>query len=54
MPPVIGYGGMGSWHGEYLRHSDVVNLMGVYDIKPERCEAAEKTGSTRTRLSRRC
>ena len=41
---IIGYGGMGSWHGEYLRHSDVVNLMGVYDIKPERCEAAEKNG----------
>ena len=41
---IIGYGGMGSWHGEYLRHSDVVNLMGVYDFKPERCEAAEKNG----------
>ncbi len=41
---IIGYGGMGSWHGEYLKRSDAVNLMGVYDIKPERCEAAEKNG----------
>lgn len=41
---IIGYGGMGSWHGHYLTHSDVVNLLGIYDIKPERCEAAEKNG----------
>ncbi len=41
---IIGYGGMGSWHGEYLRRSDAVNLMGVYDILPERCAAAEAKG----------
>lgn len=41
---IIGYGGMGGWHAGFLRNSDVVNLMGVYDIKPERCEAAEKNG----------
>ena len=33
---IIGYGGMGGWHGEFLKNSDVVNLMGIYDIKPER------------------
>ena len=26
---IIGYGGMGGWHGEFLRNSDVVNLMGT-------------------------
>lgn len=41
---IIGYGGMGSWHGEFLKRSDVANLMGIYDIKPERCEVAEKNG----------
>ncbi len=41
---IIGYGNMGSWHGEFLKHSDVANLMGIYDIKPERCEVAEKNG----------
>ena len=41
---VIGYGGMGGWHTRYLKESDVVNLLGVYDIKPERNEAAEAVG----------
>ena len=41
---IIGYGGMGSWHGEFLKNSDVVNLMGIYDIKPERCAVAESKG----------
>lgn len=41
---IIGYGGMGSWHGDYLKRSDVARLMGVYDILPERCEVAEKNG----------
>ena len=41
---IIGYGGMGSWHGEFLKNSDVINLCGIYDIKPERCAAAEKNG----------
>ena len=35
-----GFGGMGGWHGEFLKNSDVVNLMGIYDIKPERNELA--------------
>ena len=41
---IIGYGGMGGWHGSFLQNSDVVNLMGIYDIKPSRCEAAEAKG----------
>ena len=41
---VIGYGGMGGWHTRYLKESDVVNLLGVYDIKPERNQAAEEAG----------
>lgn len=41
---IIGYGGMGSWHGDFLRNSDVVNLMGIYDINPSRRELAEQRG----------
>ena len=41
---IIGYGGMGGWHGEFLRNSDVVNLMGIYDIKPSQCALAESRG----------
>ena len=41
---IIGYGGMGGWHGSFLQNSDVVNLMGIYDIKPERCALAESKG----------
>ena len=41
---VIGYGGMGGWHTRYLKESDAVNLLGVYDIKPERNELAEQNG----------
>ena len=41
---VIGYGGMGGWHTRYLKDSDVAQLLGIYDIKPERCKAAEEAG----------
>lgn len=41
---IVGYGGMGGWHAECARHSDVVNLAGVYDIKPERNELARSRG----------
>lgn len=41
---VIGYGGMGGWHTRYLRESDAVNLLGVYDINPARNAAAEEVG----------
>ena len=41
---VIGYGGMGGWHTRYLKESDAANLLGIYDIKPERCTLAEENG----------
>ena len=41
---VVGYGGMGGWHVEKALKSDVVNLLGVYDIKKERNELAESRG----------
>ncbi len=41
---VIGYGGMGGWHVEHLLKSDVAELAGVYDIKPERNALAESRG----------
>lgn len=41
---VIGYGGMGSWHAEQLAKIPRFSLCGVYDIKPERNEAAREKG----------
>ena len=41
---VIGYGGMGGWHVDHARKSDVVNLIGIYDIKPERAALARSRG----------
>ena len=41
---IIGYGGMGGWHTRYMKDSDVVNLLGIYDIKPERSALAEQNG----------
>lgn len=39
---VIGYGGQGAWHCRQIRNSDVVTLTGIYDVKMERCEAAQQ------------
>ena len=41
---VIGYGGMGGWHVEHAQTSDVVNLLGIYDIAPARRALAESRG----------
>ena len=41
---IVGYGGMGGWHANHALKSDVVNLVGIYDIKKERSELAEKNG----------
>lgn len=41
---VIGYGGMGGWHTRLLSEIPEVNLIGVYDIKKDRNEAAEEKG----------
>lgn len=41
---IIGYGGMGAWHGELIEKIPGLELAGVYDILPERQQAAEKKG----------
>ncbi len=41
---IVGYGGMGGWHGNHALKSDVVNLLGIYDIKPERRALARERG----------
>jgi scyllo-inositol 2-dehydrogenase (NADP+) len=42
---VIGYGGMGGWHTrQLLTMKDELTLCGVYDILPERNQAAEEAG----------
>ena len=42
---VVGYGGMGGWHTKRLQEiPGVVELAGVYDIKPERNKVAEENG----------
>ena len=41
---VIGYGGMGGWHTRFILENKVVNLLGIYDIKPERCALAKENG----------
>ncbi len=39
---VIGYGGMGAWHGRYLAASDVFELAGIYDPNKKRQELARE------------
>lgn len=41
---VIGYGGQGKWHTEFILDSDVVCLAGVYDIDESKREKARKKG----------
>ena len=41
---VIGYGGMGGWHVGHAQKSDVVNLLGIYDIDPEKTILARERG----------
>ena len=41
---VVGFGGMGGWHVEHALKSDVVNLLGVYDIKEERNAVMQRLG----------
>ncbi|MBQ5960642.1 MAG: Gfo/Idh/MocA family oxidoreductase [Firmicutes bacterium] len=41
---VVGYGGMGTWHTHRIAEIPEVCLKGVYDIKPERNEAARSLG----------
>lgn len=41
---VIGYGGMGHFHGDKMRTVDGIRLAGIYDIDPERGKFAESEG----------
>lgn len=41
---VVGYGGMGSWHVAHAQKSDVVNLLGIYDIDPQKTILARERG----------
>lgn len=38
---IIGYGGMGAWHGRKLETIDCVELIGTYDINTERMKVAQ-------------
>ncbi len=41
---IIGYGGMGSWHARKIKGLNGGRVVGIYDIDPNRCKAAEKDG----------
>lgn len=41
---VVGYGGMGGYHAYHIREMEKFNLLGIYDIKEERCKLAEEKG----------
>lgn len=41
---IIGFGGMGKWHAKRAVNSDVVNLVGIYDIAPDANAAAAERG----------
>ena len=41
---IVGYGGQGGWHGDHALKSDVVELAGIFDIKPAREEIARSKG----------
>lgn len=41
---VVGYGGMGGWHTRHILENGVVELLGIYDIKKERCDLARENG----------
>ncbi len=41
---IIGYGGMGHWHGRKIRENNIVSLKGIWDIKEERRTLAREEG----------
>ena len=41
---VIGYGGMGTWHTQHALKSDVVELVGIYDIDDKKNALARERG----------
>ena len=40
----VGYGGMGVWHSNLLKRMNELELVGVFDIKEDRCELAHSQG----------
>jgi len=41
---IIGFGGMGEWHGNKILENNVVNLIGIWDIDEKRREYAKEKG----------
>ncbi len=41
---VIGYGGQGGWHADHALKSDVVSLLGIYDIDEKKIDLAKSRG----------
>ena len=41
---LVGYGGMGHWHAKLLKDFEEICLYGIYDINPEKLEAAKADG----------
>ncbi len=41
---IIGYGGQGGWHAGHAAESDVVSLLGIYDIDEKKSELARTRG----------
>ncbi len=41
---VVGYGGMGSYHADKIANFEKFELVGIYDIKEERCDLAKSKG----------
>lgn len=41
---IVGYGGMGSFHAGKIKTMDELELVGAYDIAPDRAEAAKEAG----------
>ncbi|MBO5789417.1 MAG: Gfo/Idh/MocA family oxidoreductase [Clostridia bacterium] len=41
---IVGFGGQGNWHGQKILKNNVVDLVGIYDIRPVRMEYAKEQG----------
>lgn len=41
---IIGYGGMAEYHNKSLKEYERINIKGVFDVNPERCEFANTQG----------
>jgi predicted dehydrogenase len=39
---IVGFGGMGNWHREFIESLDRVNVVGIYDIKESRRQYAKE------------